>query len=72
VLLLRIQLAERLTDELLERVAGLWNACEGAFHLAFAEAHAGESLKRLRSRIGNGGSDGAAVARALGVGEIKV
>ena len=40
VLLLSSELAERLADELLERGTGLWNACEGAFGLAVAEAHA--------------------------------
>ena len=72
MLLLTSELAERVADELLEGRDGIWNACESAFDLAVAESHAGEGSKRLRTRIGSGGSDGAAVARALGVGEIKV
>ena len=72
VLLLRSELAERLADEPLEGRDGLGNSCQGAFGLAFAEAHAGQRTKGLRPRIGNSGSDGAAVGRAVGMGEIQV
>jgi len=72
VLLLRSELAERLADELVERGTGLWNACKGAFGLAVAEAHAREGSKGFRTHIGNGGSDGAAIGSAVGVGELQV
>ena len=72
MLLLRSELAERLEDELLERGTGLWNACKGAFGLAVAEAHARERSEGFRSRIGNGGIYGAAIAGALGMGEVQV
>ena len=48
------------------------DSCEGALGLAFAEAHPGESSKGFRARIGNGGSDGAAVGGAFRMGELQV
>jgi hypothetical protein len=70
--LLRSELAERLADELLEGGDGLWNSCEGALGLAVAKAHPGEGSKGFRARVGNSGSDGAAVGRAFRMREIQV
>ena len=72
MLLLSSELAERLADELLEGGDGMWNSREGASDLAVAEAHTREGSKGFRTRIGNGGGDGAAIGSAFCVGELQV
>jgi hypothetical protein len=44
-------------------------ACESAFGFTFTEAHPDEGLKRFRARVGDRGSDGAAIRSAVSVGE---
>ena len=67
--LLRSELAKRLPNDLFERTDGMRNACQSALRFTLAEAHADESLKRLRACVSDGGTDGAAVRSAIGVGE---
>ena len=66
------ELAERLADELLEGGDGVRDSCQGALGYALEEAQAGEGSKGLRTRIGNSGGDGAAVGRAVGMGEMQL
>jgi len=63
------ELAKRLPDDLLERRDRMRNASESALRFNLAETHADESLKRLCSRVSDGGTDGAPVRGAIGVGE---
>ena len=70
--LMRNELEKRLPDEVLQRVDRARDFREGALGVAFAEAHAPEGLKSLRTCIGSGGSNGATVRRTVGVGETQL
>src|SRR4029079_8708252 len=63
------ELAKRLPDDLLERRDRMRNAGESAVGFGFAKAHTNEGLKRLCACVSDGGTDGAAVRSAIGVGE---
>src|SRR6187399_1684083 len=67
--LLMSELAKRLPDDLLERRDRMRNAGESAVGFGFAKAHTNEGLKRLCACVSDGGTDGAAVRSAIGVGE---
>ena len=69
--LLRNELEKRLANDLLDRGDGARNFRKSALGLSFAEAHADEGLKCLRTQIGNGCDDGAAVWRAVGMREME-
>jgi hypothetical protein len=72
VLLSRNELAERLADELLQGGDRLRDFRERAFGITLAKAQGGERLKGLRTCIGNGGSEGPAVGRAVGMAEAEL
>ncbi len=71
-MLLVSELAERLANELLERGDGIRDPCESALGYSLAEAQAGERMNGFRTRIGNSRADGAAVGRAVGMGETEL
>ena len=70
--LLRNELEKGLADEVLQQVHRAWDLLEGALRVAFAEAHASKGLKSLRTRVGSDRDNGAAVGRAVGVGETQL
>jgi hypothetical protein len=70
--LLRSKLAQRLPDHVLEGSDGMRNSCESASAFTFAEAHTDERLKRFRVHVGDGGSDGTTVRRAVSVSELEL